>query len=818
MKAACLVSAFLLLGLTSLMPSAALAQPGGTDEFQRTFTFHNHLPIKIFPVIQAPQNIGDKGERVNCGFANEFTPPRGLLRIIVNDGTRGAGIAPGGSATVNIPKTTPCKSNGQFIPGPFYTAARILIFVGKTATTTRFIEDLDLLLLGAGQNRVANTEITDVTFNPPLCPGCWFSYANADYGNDFPGQLLEYTIISQSQAGEAFPDPNDPRGKSQIDFDISYVDDVYLPVTMIVGDGATQYMGSDLSFTQFNEQLTKFLASAKWSRFASYAPENFDASSPQRRSLFHDLINRTDKLPSGNLLAVGVTVGGGSFYYHPSNNGGRDVRCKPANDEATNRMCPVVDGLPAANDPPDRPCCPDGNGNVAGCCDNKNFLIEGTLSRFVGTKTEFKFNYTNQTLDALAPVWNRWIGTAQSCTPAEVARAPVREADKAAFCSAFRKTFDFVWKSFLGFDKVCSQQRSNAAQKQCLTASVIGYAIPPDDAIKKCRCPAPDDNPNACPFDPCLKEGVLNQSVQALMRGLPWTPAGPAALCTKCPSQVEGECPVECIFPKVPDPDAKLWHRDGFLHFWAVDDPAYTLNPYTAFVHGFHNKDPQNPNFGKPGLSAPGAYSFSIDDFYGNFGTKGSTLIINVGSIQGLPNQEPYDPYKQYTVGFGEGWNHATVCGRRETPAEAGKPFNVPVSFWRNGVQSPECEIRVHATADEGIYLSFLLKEQNYTVKDRFVTDPNKEFPVAGLKGVFANRFGDPTPDDEHCIQNSTDRTRAVRNAGFCTANLVAGSQEKDYVGVSNEPCRGVKPPPNEDPRYWTCGKPLVNLNIPSNH
>lgn len=44
---------------------------------------------------------------------------------------------------------------------------------------------------------------------------------------------------------------------------------------------------------------------------------------------------------------------------------------------------------------------------------------------------------------------------------------------------------------------------------------------------------------------------------------------------------------------------------------------------------------------------------------------------------------------------------------------------------------------------------------------------------------------------------------------GFCRANLSAGTRNVAYVGVSDAPCAGR----NDDE---TCGRPLVNLNVPS--
>ena len=73
---------------------------------------------------------------------------------------------------------------------------------------------------------------------------------------------------------------------------------------------------------------------------------------------------------------------------------------------------------------------------------------------------------------------------------------------------------------------------------------------------------------------------------------------------------------------------------------------------------------------------------------------------------------------------------------------------------------------------------------------------------------MYAVRFaGDEPPDDPYCKANSTDRDLADK--GFCPANLSAGTLNLAYVGVSDAPCRG-------NGHDATCGRLLVNLNVPS--
>ena len=220
----------LILGLSGVLASGPAAAQN-PEAFQRFIKIHNLLEQTIYPVIQSPQDPPPpdkpKAKPTNCGNG-------GLLRIVVNQGKEGAGIPPNGTVTVKIPKDKPCAIGG------FYDASRIYIMV------TNF--DAFESLLNDSQKTTRFPSWDYVNYNP--CDGCFVGQSGADYGHDAPGQLLEYTMISQNPAdGGKFDDPNNPNGTSVLDFDVSYVDDAYLPVAMAIDDtGATQFMGSTLSY------------------------------------------------------------------------------------------------------------------------------------------------------------------------------------------------------------------------------------------------------------------------------------------------------------------------------------------------------------------------------------------------------------------------------------------------------------------------------------------------------------------------------------------------------------------------------------------
>ena len=767
------ISFFLLCCLFGLSFSAMSAE---ADPFQRYIRIHNSLDSTVYPVVQAPQDAGNPG--VNCATG-------GLLRIVVNQDKEGAGIPPGGTVSVAVPKNKPCERGG------FYDAVRIYVL---NAEFTAFEKLLN-------ENQRTKRDSSWAGSLP--CPGCWVGTSSADYGHDAPGQLLEYTIISQDpSSGSAFPNPNDPNGTSLIDFDVSYVDDAYLPVAMGLGDGgATQFMGSPLPNATFRQRLSNFLTQGNWSRYAAWSELNWATKaecpaadgrpSNPNKTTFSCLVPRVDRVPSANILIMNAQTGGVSSFYLPSWNEKTPKQCNAnhTSDPSANLQCSTPPPNGAGLNDPNQLCCPNENNVMLGCCDQEKFLIDNTSRVFNTHISPMAFRSTNATLDDMVKRFKDWQGADHSpCSVAgNVDAAPV--VDKRGFCEAYKKTVDYLWKEFT---PQCPGRGVEA--DRCITSSIIGYYVKNSkynpEECKKC----PNKDEKICPRE-CALERMRNESTQAIQRGLPWTPSGHPKDCGGCPSSDANKCPSQCIQPETIAPEAKVYFLDGFLHFWADYPSVYNLNPFARFVHNESN-----------GLAAQGAYSFSIDDFYGNFGGPASTLMIDVGGISNMQNQEPFNPYKQYRAGLGTGWHHVMVCGRRYSlPASA--PGNVglsaPVSFWNNGQKMNECEVRLFPTADESQYVVFMLKEHSYNVVDLYT---GKTHSVQGLGGVFANRFSAPVPDDPYCMANSKYDSKVISAKGLCKANLSAGTLNLDYVGVSNEACKGKEYDP-------TCGKPLTSLN-----
>jgi len=633
------------------------------DPFQRNFTFKNELAIPIYPVLQAPENANCKG-------------PHQSRRIFVNAGTKGAGIPPGGTVKLRIPKGVPC----------WYNAARLFIFTAN-------VEQFEALL---PENLNIRTIPDGIVWTPQLCDGapdaCWSGYGDADYGRDAPTQLLEYTIISQDPAtGAAFPDANNPNGIPFIDFDVSYVDDAYLPVAMQLRDGgATEYMGTIDTFTDFTAGLQRYLVKAKgrvnWSQYAAFTDVNYP------NNLFHTLVAQTSRIPSGQILVQETLTGGTSSLYKPTWDGVSPRECSAT---------PACSGL-VGN------CCPNDSGDFLGCCNQQAYMIDNVVKQ--------NGVFSNTSLTSLTARWTQWLAPNNPCSDLNaIGPWPSDDVafDKLAFCRNFRRTVRFVWDSF-STAPTCAAP-SGAQKDQCMAAAILGFKS--------------------------MEEGRLNGSVQAVQRSVPWG---------------------------IPGSGEPLYQGDKFLLYWAPYGSVFNVNPFARFVHYE--------------ISAPGAYSFSIDDRYGNFGGRGSGLVINVGGSSLLDNKDPFDPYTQFRVGWGPGWDHAKVCGRTiAIPGQTGS--SVKLSFWKDGAKQATCDIFLYATANESQFVTYRVSEVTNSVTDTYT-------------GLMQQVRALSIADASYCANNSTP---ALVTAGKCNGNLsFPTTGDEAYVALSN------------------AQKPFVTLNVPA--
>jgi hypothetical protein len=323
---------------------------------------------------------------------------------------------------------------------------------------------------------------------------------------------------------------HDPDGIPLIDFEISYVDDVTLPVSMALDDGgATQYMGSNLSHATLPGVISNFLTNGTgWSQYAVYSDHNFPHS--KLNDLLSGLAVRPTKVPSGNELIAGVRLASG--LYVPSNDDGSYTReCvdpDASHNPPHNLMCalppPVGAGLKGN-------CCPNGNpGDILGCGDLTNFLIDDTSRVFDPQLTPPGFEYSNPTFDNLIQRWTHWQGPASNpCSDSGGLDTPA--LDKAGFYAAFKRTVDFIWDEFAAHSTLepradkqdspfCSQLGDEKQTEHCIVANIIGYTnLVSDFDPEKCK-KCPNANTGLC-ANSCTVEALRNEVVQGCSGACP---------------------------------------------------------------------------------------------------------------------------------------------------------------------------------------------------------------------------------------------------------------------------------------------------------
>ena len=175
------------------------------------------------------------------------------------------GIPPGGSVTITLPLYSPLvasinpKMSGQLIDWwqgggiNFYRAPAM-----DTSPPTALQQHWD-----ADQN----TNEVMPTSNKPGCKGCNLHFFNAPASipNNDPQQLTEHTLGAQPINPDHLK-PNQPARlwvPNNVDYDVSYVNYVYMPAVMEpYGNPLIGYIGSPSSISAFNKAIDDWYGSS----------------------------------------------------------------------------------------------------------------------------------------------------------------------------------------------------------------------------------------------------------------------------------------------------------------------------------------------------------------------------------------------------------------------------------------------------------------------------------------------------------------------------------------------------------------------------
>lgn len=276
------LAAAVLTAASLLSPSTgAAADQGGCDSpGPRTVpvkivNIKNNSDDKIYVVLEtAKQDLLDENNRQHDRWLQaEFQPTKGtyastyLYRAYVNPQN---GIPARGSVSVTVPfytqlESKPCPNKpDQYIN--WWRALRIYVYDDPGAIKNAYNTDT--------AKAVPISKFAPSAAPVPTCPACFAplvvyrDQAGGDkHGvslppND-PSQLLEFTFATVTP----FPQPL-KIDYGFVDYDISSVDQVYLPVAMDpVNNPYIGFIGSVLGRDQFSARLTKFRNDFSWPKY-----------------------------------------------------------------------------------------------------------------------------------------------------------------------------------------------------------------------------------------------------------------------------------------------------------------------------------------------------------------------------------------------------------------------------------------------------------------------------------------------------------------------------------------------------------------------
>lgn len=228
--------------------------------------FNNSSNHNIYPVLSTGTSTVGKWLQAAFGVrkadlaANPY-PKLNQFRLYINP--TGDGIPPGGHVIIKLPLYTQLvptrqvnpKETDQYID--WWGGGRIEIF---DAPAAEHQPPLALRDAYTGVSRPDQVKVRPIAAAVlPTCDSCQpFTIFRDPSGfkHNEPSQLTEYTLGAINQAKDPY-ELND----HNVDFDVSYVDDAYLPAVMEPhGNRQIGYVGTPLPIDTFRNALTAFVA------------------------------------------------------------------------------------------------------------------------------------------------------------------------------------------------------------------------------------------------------------------------------------------------------------------------------------------------------------------------------------------------------------------------------------------------------------------------------------------------------------------------------------------------------------------------------
>lgn len=259
----------------------------------KTITFYNNSSDRtLYPVIQAPimngANVRDLWLQAQFNVADVTTQifnTTQLYKIFVN---RNAGVPPQTSVTLTLPfytqllPTTPAnlgKLDDQFVD--WWNAMRVYVFDGKDAADAAYNYSVDrkgTVIPPIPVNPVAGAALPACASSSTTCEPLVIKAYITGFPPSVPAQLIEYTFA----AAQGPPlNPNLSIDRSIVNFNISAVDQIYLPAAIGAHGNQTAqntYLGSTQDLIPFRAALTAF--NANGTLWPYYVPAYYTAQNP----------------------------------------------------------------------------------------------------------------------------------------------------------------------------------------------------------------------------------------------------------------------------------------------------------------------------------------------------------------------------------------------------------------------------------------------------------------------------------------------------------------------------------------------------------
>ncbi|MFN8770128.1 MAG: Ig-like domain-containing protein [Neisseriaceae bacterium] len=252
----------------------------------------------IYPVIETSRHLVDPANNVNnpdywlMAYYNQPSKPvliSGVYRIYVGGQN---GIPPGGYEVISLPfynkfKTTE-SNNDNFID--WWNGVRIYMYDNPSAILNHLGKDDNQLSNNLFDNTIANAwSCSQSQFNQPCSSHAISIYQDklsASFLNNEPAQLVEYSV-----GGSTIPPEALRWDVTGVDFDMSYVDNLYLTATLErinYIDPTEGYVGSPYKISELQHMIasSNFMSTTNppqgiWPEYV-FSKDNYDVlqSSP----------------------------------------------------------------------------------------------------------------------------------------------------------------------------------------------------------------------------------------------------------------------------------------------------------------------------------------------------------------------------------------------------------------------------------------------------------------------------------------------------------------------------------------------------------